>query len=1030
MNKSWVERLLSRPYFIYSFLTLFLFLGVLGYNQVERKLFPDSQYPEIAVVIVQPGGSAKTIAANIAVPVEEELYSLDDIRRVHSSTIDEVSVIRAEFEYSRNLELAASDVATAIGKIRSRLPPDILEPQIHKISSATAPVLVIALRAREDAMPLEDVRQLAQDQIRQRLIKLPGVANVDVFGGYAKEVQILLDKQRLDRYGMSIAQVMAALQANNRDYAVGFVDNAHSRYLLKSPGRAESIEALRALRLTPDVTLGDVARVYLGHAENNAAYFGNGEEAIALAVQRGQKADVVRTIEAVEAELEQLRARYPALQFTITDTQKDTIVQSTDNMFESLRDAILMSVFVVFLFLASFRQVLVVLFTIPLVYAATVALMWLFGIEFNVVTLTGIILALGLLLDDAVVVMENIERHYRQLGEDIRTAVMQGTREIMFADLSGTVTTMIALAPIMFVGGYPQTVFRPLTGTLLLALAASYVISITAVPLLSMMILRLKQPWLLRAEDLFHRISGAANDAIQGFFSGAVRAALARKWVAGLYFLVLFALFGISVKGVMPLVGQELMPPMDTGSVQIRITTDPNLPIEASLRVARTVNRVLEENGPLERVSTAIGSEAGVLSIGSGSGFDQLSINATYVNRYEREESIWQIERRLRRQLASIENVKQVDVADYGATALPSIRANLDVMLSAGNFEDLVEAGKRVEEAMYRTRGVVSVSRTWDIDKTVYNLEIDGQRAAFYGLRHSDITSQLQIMLRGVVVSSYPVANNSDLAVRLWLPVDQRDRMELLPTLLIDTPRGEKIPLGAVARLSRSVEPGIINREGLNYTLDIYGHREKAAISHIMANFAEAFGDTPLPDGVRMEQVGDDKEFRKSAARMIKAIGFAIILIFFTLITLFDSVKVSLMIILSIPLTLIGAAWILLLLEYHVSMPAMMGFILLSGIIVNNAILLIHFAQEKMAEGLDKRRAMLESIRIRTRPVLMTAFAVAAGMLPIALGSAIGLERLAPLGAVAIGGLLVGTFLTLLFIPLIFIWTTRERQPQ
>ena len=1029
MNKSWVERLLGRPYFIYSFLTLFLFLGVFGYNKIERKLFPDSQYPEIAVVIVQPGGSAKTIAANIAVPVEEELYTLGEIRRVHSSTIDEVSVIRAEFEYSKNLELAASDVSTAIGKIRSSLPPDILEPQIHKISSATAPILVIAMTSKQGDMPLEDVRQFAENQIKQRIIKLPGVSNVDVFGGYDKEIQVILDKRKLDRHGMTMAQVLAALQANNRDYAIGFINNDFSRYLLKSPGRADSVEGLRRLRLTPDVTLGDVARVYFGHAENVAAYFGNGKEAIALAVQRGLNADVVRTIEGVEAELEKIRAQYPGIQFEITDTQKDTIVQSTENMFESLRDAILMSVFVVFLFLASFRQVLVVLFTIPLVYAATVALMWLFGIEFNVVTLTGIILALGLLLDDAVVVMENIERHYRQLGSDIRTAVMQGTREIMFADLSGTITTMIALAPIMFVGGYPQTVFRPLTGTLLLALSASYLISITAVPLLSMMILKMKQPWLLKAEDAFHRIIGAANEGIQGFFAGAVRAALDRKAVAMLYFVVLFGLFAVSVKGVMPLVGQELMPPMDTGSVQIRVTTDPNLPIEASLQVAKEVDRILRANGPLERVSTAIGSEAGVLSIGSGSAADQLSINATYINRYERDESIWEIERRLRREFATIENVKQVDVADYGATALPSIRANLDVMLSANNFEDLVEAGKRVERAMYQTQGVVSVSRTWDIDKTVYNLDIDPQRAAFYGLKNSDITSQLQAMLRGVVVSSFPVANSSDLAVRVWLPDDQRDRLQLLPTLLIDTPKGEKIPLGAVAEISRDVEPSVINREALNYTLDIYGHREKAAISHIMANFAEAFGDTELPPGVSMEQVGDDKEFKKSAARMIGAIGFAIILIFFTLITLFDSIKVSLMIILSIPLTLIGASWILLLLEYHVSMPAMMGFILLSGIIVNNAILLIHFAQEKMAEGLDKRRAMLESIRIRTRPVLMTAFAVAAGMLPIALGSAIGLERLAPLGAVAIGGLLVGTFLTLLFIPLIFIWTMRDVRP-
>ncbi len=1026
MGNSWIERLLARPYFIYSFLALFLLLGIQGYNKIERKLFPDSQYPEIAVVVVQPGGSAKTIAANIAVPIEEELYTLDQIRRVYSSTIDEVSVIRAEFEYSKNLEMAASDVSTAIGKIRSLLPNDILEPQIHKISSATAPILVIAVSPRDHSMPLEDIRQLADNQIKHRLIKLAGVANVDIFGGYNKEVQIILDKHKLERYQLTISQILAVLQANNRDYAIGFITNEHSRYLLKSPGREDSISGLKKLHITADIKLSDIATVYFGHSENNAAYFGNGQEAIAIAVQRGLNADVIRTIEGVESELEKIKLQYPDLHFEITDTQKDTIVQSTENMFESLRDAILMSIFVVFLFLASLRQVLVVLFTIPLVYASTIALMWLFGIEFNVVTLTAIILALGLLLDDAVVVMENIERHYRELGENINKAVVQGTKEIMFADLSGTITTMIALSPIMFVGGYPETVFRPLTATLLLALAASYFISITAVPLLSMIILKMNQPWLLKTEKRFHCITSKVNDRIQQFFSTAVKAALDKKAVAASYFLILLGLFAFSVKGVMPLVGQELMPPMDTGGVQIRITTDPNLPIEASLLIAQQANTILANNGHLERVSTAIGSEAGVLSIGSGSAADQIAITATYVNRYEREESIWQIERRLRKDLLSIENIKQVDVADYGATALPSIRANLDVMLSANNFDDLVAAGKLVEKAMYNTQGVVSVSRTWDIDKTVYNLNIDKQRAAFYGLKNVDITTQLQAMLRGVVVSSFAVANNSDLGVRVWLPSSQRDRLALLPRLLIDTPKGEKIPLSALASISRDIEPSIINREALNYTLDIYGHREKAAISHIMSNFYDAFAGTKLPAGVIMEQVGDDKEFKKSAARMVSAIGFAIILIFFTLITLFNSIKVSLMIIASIPLTLIGAAWILLLLDYHVSMPAMMGFILLSGIIVNNAILLIHFAQEKMLAGLDKRSAMLESIRIRTRPVLMTAFAVAAGMLPIALGSAIGLERLAPLGAVAIGGLLVGTLLTLLFIPLIFIWTTKE----
>ena len=1027
MQTSWIERLLSRPSVIYAFLVLFLFLGIMAYQKQDRKLFPNSNYPEIAVVIVQPGGSAKTLAANVSVPVEEELYTLDKIRRVYSTTIDEVSVIRAEFDYSKNLEVAAGDVSNALDKIRSRLPADILEPQIHKISEATAPILVIAMSPKDSAMSMEDVRQLAEKKIKKRLLKVPGVANVDVFGGYQKEVQIVVDKEKLDRLGIGIGAVLAALRADDRDYSIGFITGQQRRYLVKSPGRRGNIEELKALRLTKDVTLGQVAHIYFGHYENTAGYYGNGKEAIALAVQRGVDADVIHTIEAVESQLQELKRRYPGIRFEITDTQKETIVLSIQNMFESLRDAILMSTLVVFFFLASFRQVLVVLLTIPLVYASTIALMWIVGIEFNVVTLTAIILALGLLLDDAVVVMENIERHYAEKGDNIAKAVLAGTKEIMFADLSGTVTTMIALAPILFVGGYPQTVFRPLTATLLLALAASYVISITAVPLLSLRVLALRQRWLLKAEELFQRFSNWVNQGIQGFFARAVEAALNRKLVAVLYFVVLLVLFVVSVRGVMPVVGRELLPPMDTGGLKVNITVDPNLPIEASRRVVEKVDRILAQSGKLERLSSAIGSEPGVLSIGSGSGLDHISITATYVNRYQRKDSIWDIERRVRRKLAEIPDIKSLDVVDYGATAMSSIRANLDVMLSGPEFAPLVRAADQVEQAMRRTRGLVSVGRTWYIDKAVYNLDIDKEKAAYYGLKTSDIADQLRVLLRGALVASFPSTNSVDYGVRLWLPAAQRDRLALLNTTLIDTPKAGKIPLAAVATVSRELEPNLISREGLNYTLNVYGYREKAAISHLMDRLAANLAGRPLPPSVSLEQVGDSKQFADSAGRMVSAIGFAVILIFLTLIVFFDSIKISLMIILSIPLTIIGASWTLLLLDYHVSMPAMMGFILLSGIIVNNAILLIHFAQEKMAEGLDKRRAMLESIRIRTRPVLMTALAVAAGMLPVALGTAIGLERLAPLGAVAIGGLLVGTFLTLLFIPLVFIWTTRDK---
>ncbi len=1024
-RSSIVDMLLHRPYFIFSFLALFLFLGMVGYKKMDRKLFPDSNYPTVAVVMVQPGASAKSIATNVAIPVEEELYTIDKIRRVYSTTIDEVSVINAEFEYSKNIEAATSDVSNALDKIKSSLPASILAPKIIQITSATAPIVTYAISSKDGTVPLEDIRQLAKTKFKHRFVKLEGIADVDIFGDFEKEIEVIVDKDKLDRYKLDISSVIATLQSNDNDFAIGFITSKKSKYLVKTNGKKNTIDTLKRIPLSKDIVLGDVAEVRFGHYDNTAEYFGNGRASIALAIQRSQNADVIKSIDRVQEEIDKLKKIYKNLHFEITDTQKDTIVQSTNNMFESLRDAIVMSTIVVFFFLASFRQVLVVLVTIPLVYATTIALMWIVGIEFNVVTLTAIILALGLLLDDAVVVMENIERHYRELHDEIHKAVYTGTKEIMFADLSGTITTMIALSPMLFVGGYPQTVFQPLVGTLLLALAASYAISITAVPLLSLKLLTIKHPYILKTEAYFERITGRFSSSIANFFSTAVQKALRNKLVATSYILVLIFLFVTSVKGVMPTVGRELMPPMDTGAVKINIILDPNFPIEKSREVVQKANEIIKNEAELLYLSSAIGSEAGVLSIGSGSGIDHIAINATYVDRYHRKESIWDIERKLRKKLNAISGIESVDVVDYGATALASIRANLDVTLYSDNLEKLPKAGDIVEEAIKKTGGIVSVSRTWHKNKKIYDLEIDEKKAMLYNLTRASIAKQLQSYIRGAKVASFYLQNSSDFAIRVWVDEKKRDSIDDLESFLLSTPKG-KIPLAAVAKIRQINEPSLITREGLQYTLNVYGFREKTAISHIMDNFDAAFAGSILPDGVTMEQTGDIKQFLSSAKRMVGAIAFAVVLIFFALIALFNSVKIPFMIIFSIPLTVIGASWMMLMMDYHTSMPAMMGFILLSGIIVNNAILLIHFALEKMNEGIPKAQAMLESIKIRTRPVLMTAFATSAGMLPVALGSAIGLERLAPLGAVAIGGLIVGTFLTLLFIPLVFIWTVKE----
>jgi multidrug efflux pump subunit AcrB len=831
-NSSFIEKVLKRPAFIYSFLTLFVFLGIIGYGQIDRKLFPDSNPPEIAIVMIQPGASAKDIASNVAVPSEKEFYSIDKVTRVYSNTIDEVSVIRVAFDYDKDLSEAANDVANSINKIKSALPSDLLEPQIHKISSATPPVIVFG--ASSDKLSLQDIKEIAENEIKNSLLTVDGVANVDIFGGYKKEVKVEIDKKLLDRYNLPINAVIDTLKKNNKDYAIGFIESKESSFLVKNIGKRDSIKALLNLPINAQIKLKDVAEVKFEHYKNSALYYGNGKKAIAISVQRGISADVVKTIENVEAKIAELSQKYPAISFETTDTQKEIIEQSITNMFESLRDAIIMSTLVVFFFLASFRQVLIVTLTIPLVYATTIAIMWGIGMEFSVVGLTAIILALGLLLDDTVVVMENIERHYREEHANIHNAVISGTKEIMFADFSGTITTMIALSPMLFVGGYPQTIFQPLVGTLLIALAASYIISITAVPLLSMKILTMEYAWIMKSEAFFHKISSAVNDELRDFFLGVVTKALEKKRVAITYFVLLIVLFVISVKGVMPIVGQELMPAMDTGTVKINITTDPNLPIAKSEELLKSVNKILYKSEYIQRVSASVGSEAGILSIGSGSGIDHISITANYVNRFERKETIWEIEQQLREDLSTLPNIKYMLVFDSGASALSSIRGNIDIMLSSEDFDKLQEAGDRVEKAIYNTQGIVSLARSWDKDKKVYTYHIDEKLASSYGVSSAEISTNLQLLLRGAKVSYFPLQNAQDFSVRIWFK--DFDSIERLNSVLIDTAKG-KVPLKTFVTMSKVYEPNVITRENLQYTLDVYGFRDKAAFSHFMANY-------------------------------------------------------------------------------------------------------------------------------------------------------------------------------------------------
>jgi multidrug efflux pump subunit AcrB len=629
------------------------------------------------------------------------------------------------------------------------------------------------------------------------------------------------------------------------------------------------------------------------------------------------------------------------------------------------------------------------------------------------------------LLDDTVVVVENIQRHYENLSQDMSNAVYKGTSEIMFADFSGTITTMIALVPILFVGDYPQTIFGPLIGTLLLALAASYIVSITFVPLISKQILAIDYKWIVSIEKKFKKISDFINTITVNFFLKSFQKALKSKKVLLTYVITLLALFVVSIKIVMPLVGQELMPAMDTGGVKIKVSTTPNISIHQSKKILEEIEQIANSVQEVETISASIGSEAGVLSLGSGGGINDILIIVNYINRFEREQSIWEIQEQLKEKISKIKGIKTLEISDAGATAMASIKANIDVTLYGDDFETLYTQALKYEDAMKNTKGIVTATKSWHMDTMVYTLNINTQKALEYGISNAYLINALQPVLKGFVVSSYNKNNETPLGIRVLVKNSHINTAQKIENILIHTPK-ISLPLSAIATIETQKQPNIITRENLHYTIDIFGFREKQSLSYVMANFENASKHIVLPKNITMKHSGDIEQLQDSSMRIIRSVAIGLVLIFLVMIPMFESLKIPLVIIFSIPLTLIGASWILLLLDYHSSMSAMIGFILLAGVIVNNAILLIHFALEALKNNKSATEAMIESIQVRTRPVLMTSISVSVGMIPVAFGWAIGMERLAPLGAVVIGGLLVGTFLTLLFIPLLFVWISKK----
>ncbi|WP_419587235.1 efflux RND transporter permease subunit [Thiolapillus sp.] len=520
-----------------------------------------------------------------------------------------------------------------------------------------------------------------------------------------------------------------------------------------------------------------------------------------------------------------------------------------------------------------------------------------------------------------------------------------------------------------------------------------------------------------RVEKLFEKLYQASFGRLVAPYLGILKFTHGRfsMWRKLLLTLGVLAILVVSLKNIMPIIGKDTMPPMDTGIIKAHVVFSANDRVEDSEQKIKPFLEWLHQQPEVVMSSVAFGSEAGVLSLGSGNLPSEATITVNCVNRFERQKTLWDIENEIRDRLHQLPGIKTADVYDFGATAISSIKAPLDVRIKSGDYENLPEVAQKIAKVLTPIKGLTSISQSWGSDFSEIKVDIDTNKALSYGLTPGAIVQQIPI--RGQVLSlSGNLSSMSTQYVRLYLKGRFSEDIQSLKSMLIQTPKGEELPLTALAKVSHNLTQAKIERDQMLYSIDVNGYRATRPITHITADARAAVNKVDT-SGFIVSQEGDIVSLDDSFQRMIKAIGSGVIILTLTLIVIYRSVKLGLIMIVVLPLSMVGASWGMLLFDKPSCMPSLIGILLLFGIIIKNAVLLVDFYQDFRLHEPPFESA-LESVRVRFRPVMMTAFGTIAGMIPIALEQAVGLERLSPLADVAVGGLIVGTLLTLIYVPM------------
>jgi len=1016
---------LKNPVARFMFAIGIILLGVIAFSNLAIDLFPDISYPIIAVTTEYPGASPEDIEITITRPIEKRVSRIQNVRYVSSRSREGVSTLNIEFYWGTNLDVASTDIQQSISQILDQFPEEAKQPVIFKFDPSQISVIVLAVTGPMDEYRL---RELAEDFIAPRLESLKGVAAANVFGGQVREIQAELNRSKLEGLNLSIDKVAQAVKTGHMDLPGGSLKGQRIEYGVRTLGRSSDVKDLEEIVVEHHngvpVRLRDIGKIKDGFEDAETEVHVNGARGIIIGVQKQIGGNTVSTVDNVLKALPQIQKEVPkGVSIQVVSDQSTFIRKSIKNLQHEAMMGALLAVAIILIFLGSGTSTLIIAHSIPISIISTFVLLHFGNFTLNIMTLGGLALGVGRLVDDAIVVLENISRHL-ELGESPEEASYKGASEVSKPVIAATITSIIVFLPLAFVKGIAALLFVQMAYTVAFSLLASLFDSLTLVPLLTAKFLKPRkksaQPsW---TQKIFQRTQPFFL-WIDQHYQGLLHLALSHRKavVSGVVGIFAGTLF------LIPLIGTDFFPSSDEGQIRMSM----RLPVASSLgetiKVVEKVEGIIfEQVSELKSLWARAGSGKGRSVVFSGrfAGSHTATASMMLVDQSDRNRSSEAITRSLREKLSKIPGTI-ISVYPGGVvTRVITFGADEPIDVEILGYE--IAAGSRlakeVDGILRGVRGVTDVQIGREEGLPEYQVRIRKDRVAALGLTTSRVAEVVRQAVEGDESAIYvDPKTGREHKVRVRLREEDRKRPEDLARLPLPVSSGKIIPLENVVDIKQTFSPNQLERKYQQRIVHVTANTSGRDLGSIGSEIEDKISQLKIPEEFSVQLKGSRLEQREAFQTLFFALGLAILLVYMVLASQFASLLHPFLIMFSVPLGFIGVIWALYLTGNTLSVVSFIGIIMMVGIVVSNAIILVDCINRLRKEGIELKEAVIQAGRIRLRPILMTSLTTVFGLIPMALGLGEGAEANAALAIAVIGGLTVSTFLTLVFIPTIYV---------